>query len=127
MNNTNTIVGTIQQFEAMGLSLNGVVLDQPSLSLLTRIGRGTFAKEVKKISTGKRGKPSTVWELSLQFDVTLATVNPAVPAIVASDAAEATAEPETEATTETVSEPVADTVETVEAAAEEVMTDDTPL
>lgn len=65
----NTITGTIEQFIKSGLSLNNVVLDQAMLSVLTRLGKGTFAKEVGKVKTSQgKGKPATIWELTLNSE-----------------------------------------------------------
>lgn len=57
--------GTIAELTGK-LSINGVVLDQPTLSTLTRIGRGLFCRPVGKVppAGGGRGKPATIWEFN---------------------------------------------------------------
>ena len=72
---TQTIRGTIADF-AGKLSLNGVVLGQPELSMLTRIGRGSFFNAVGTVPkpAGQRGKPATIWELTLSANLNFTRV-----------------------------------------------------
>lgn len=59
---SNSIQGSVAQL-AGRITVNGVALGQPELSMLTRIGRGHFCKPIKVIKhEGKRGKPTTIWE-----------------------------------------------------------------
>lgn len=135
----NTVTGTIKQLISRGLTFNGVVLDQPGLSLLTRIGEGNFATRVGSVpaeSATGRGKPSTIWALSGSFNVTLATVDDSTPALVDESAAsnesvadETASEGETQtaAESETASEEVEASAESE--AVDEVVeqrTDDAP-
>lgn len=58
--------GTVAELVQQGITVNGVALDQPTLSLLTRIGRGDFIKAVgvAKKAEGTRGKAATIWEVN---------------------------------------------------------------
>lgn len=61
--------GTIKQL-AGKYRVGNTVIDQPMLSVLTRIGKECgFAVELRKISSGKRGKPNTEWDITLPFNV----------------------------------------------------------
>jgi hypothetical protein len=91
---TQTIRGTIADF-AGKLSLNGVILGQPELSMLTRIGRGSFFNAVGTVPkpAGQRGKPATIWELTLSADLNFKQVEAATVAnTAAEDASEAASE-----------------------------------
>lgn len=85
---TQTIRGTIADF-AGKLSLNGAVLGQPELSMLTRIGRGSFFNAVGTVPkpAGQRGKPATIWELTLSADLNFKQVEAATAAEDASEVA----------------------------------------
>ena len=67
------IRGTIADF-AGKLTVNGVTLGQPELSMLTRIGRGSFFKAIGTVPkpAGVRGKPATIWELNLEAALSFA-------------------------------------------------------
>lgn len=58
--------GTIAELVARNLTMNGVKLGAPELSVLTRLGRGSFANAVGTVAkpAGTRGKPATIWELN---------------------------------------------------------------
>lgn len=61
-----SIKGTIEELIKRNISVNGIKLGPAELSVLTRLGKGTFAQNVgtfKKLEGGK-GKPATIWELS---------------------------------------------------------------
>lgn len=62
---STVIRGTIAEL-AGKLTMNGTVLGQPELSVLTRLGRDTFAKPVAQIRTGAKGRPTTVWEINTE-------------------------------------------------------------
>lgn len=71
MSQNDTIKGTISELVAGGrLSINGVTVGQPEMSVLTRLG---FAKEVGTVERpeGKRGPAPKVWEIPVngQFAV----------------------------------------------------------
>jgi hypothetical protein len=60
------IRGTIEELINRNISVNGVKLGPAELSVLTRLGKTTFAKNVgtfKKLAGGK-GKPAIIWELA---------------------------------------------------------------
>lgn len=58
--------GTIAELVAQNISLNGKTLGSADWSVITRLGKGSFANEVGKVKKveGSRGKPSTVWEIN---------------------------------------------------------------
>lgn len=60
-----SIKGTLKELLKAKLQVNGVTLGSTELSVLTRVGEGTFATRAGsvKASTGK-GKPAIVWELN---------------------------------------------------------------
>lgn len=127
-NNTSTVIsGTIKELLARGLTFNGVLLDQPAMSVITRLGNGSFCRPIQKISSGKQGKPSTVWEFDANGSFAFAAAAPEVVETVAVETAAVTVDAETLAasnetvTTEVVNEaaaPVAEAAqETVEATA----------
>ena len=68
---STVIRGTIAEL-AGKLTLNGVTLNQPELSVLTRLGRDTFAKPVAQIRTGVKGRPTTVWEINTESSLNFA-------------------------------------------------------
>lgn len=73
--------GTIAQLALAGLTVNGNLVTAPELSILFKLGNGTFATAVDKIKVeGQRGKPATVWELQASGLVQFATLAPATPA-----------------------------------------------
>jgi hypothetical protein len=57
------IIGTVQQLQDK-LTLNGVVLGQVELSVMTRVLNGSLFKQIGIIEReGKRGRPSVVWQV----------------------------------------------------------------
>ena len=59
------VTGTIAQL-AGKLSLNGVALNQPELSLLSRIFQPNMFKQVGIIrKEGERGRPAIVWQVNM--------------------------------------------------------------
>lgn len=58
----SSIKGTISELVATGLTINGIPVGQPEMSVLTRLG---FATEVGTVERpeGKRGPAPKVWEL----------------------------------------------------------------
>jgi hypothetical protein len=109
---SEVIRGSVAQL-AGRIVVNGVALGQPELSMLTRIGRGSFCKAVETIKKeGVRGKPTTVWEINTAAVLNFTFANANAAAAVAEG--EAT---ETEADVEAVAETA---TETVEVAAESV-------
>lgn len=57
------ITGTIAQLSGK-LTLNGVALGQPELSVMTRIFNGSIFKQVGIIKKeGERGRPAIVWQV----------------------------------------------------------------
>lgn len=60
------LTGTIAQL-AGKLSLNGVTLGQPELSVMTRIFNGAAFKQVGQVKkAGERGRPALVWQLDTE-------------------------------------------------------------
>lgn len=72
---SNTIRGTVQEFISRGLKINGESIGQAEFSVLARLGKESFAKNVGIAPRveGQRGKPATIWELnpSALLNVTL--------------------------------------------------------
>jgi hypothetical protein len=57
------ITGTIAQLSGK-ITMNGVALGQPELSVLTRIFNGGAVKRVGVIKKeGERGRPATIWQI----------------------------------------------------------------
>lgn len=57
------VTGTIAQLSGK-ITMNGVALGQPELSVLTRIFNGTAVKRVGVVKKeGERGRPATVWQI----------------------------------------------------------------
>lgn len=72
----NTVItGTIKEL-AGTLAINGIVLNQPELSIHTRMYNGVSCRKVGTVKPdgGGKGKPATVWEIDTNFNVTLAAV-----------------------------------------------------
>lgn len=63
---SNTIRGTVQELINRGLKINGESIGQAEFSVLARLGKDTFAKNVGIVPRveGKKGKPATIWELN---------------------------------------------------------------
>lgn len=61
----SNIRGTLKELLAQKLQVNNVTLGAAELSVLTRVGDGTFATRAGsvKATTGK-GKPAIIWELN---------------------------------------------------------------
>jgi hypothetical protein len=60
------ITGTIAQLNGK-LKLNGVVLGQPELSVMTRIFGGTVFKQVGIVRReGERGRPAIIWNVDTE-------------------------------------------------------------
>ena len=60
------LTGTIAQL-AGKLTLNGVTLGQPELSVLTRVTGGALFRQVGIIrNEGARGRPSIVWQVDTE-------------------------------------------------------------
>lgn len=56
--------GTIKELVAQGVTVNGSVVGQAELSMLTRLnGFATKAGTVPQ-PEGKKGKPANIWELN---------------------------------------------------------------
>ena len=76
--NTNTVItGSIKEL-AGRVSVGGIVLGQPELSTLTRLGQAAgFARVIDTIrnvdANGKpaRGKPGNIWEINLAASMSL--------------------------------------------------------
>ena len=63
--------GTVAQL-AGKVEINGNVLKQPELSVMTRIMEGIAFRKVGEIrNEGKRGRPTNVWELDTEALVNL--------------------------------------------------------
>jgi hypothetical protein len=84
-----TLRGTIAQL-AGHITVNGKPVGQAELSVLTRLGEGTFATAVERIActdeNGKptRGRPTNVWQIDknirMSFDMVADSAAPAVDA-----------------------------------------------
>ena len=110
---SNVIRGSVAQL-AGRIVVNGVALGQPELSMLTRIGRGSFCKPVEVIKkAGVRGKPTTVWEIDATAALNFAFANASAAAAV-----EAGEDTETEADAVEASEAVEEAATVTEAVAE---------
>ena len=60
------ITGTIAQLSGK-LSLNGVALGQPELSVMTRIFNGSIFKRVGIVKReGERGRPAIIWQVDTE-------------------------------------------------------------
>lgn len=60
------VTGTIAQLSGK-LSLNGTVLGQPELSVMTRIFGGTVFKQVGIVKReGERGRPAIIWQVDTE-------------------------------------------------------------
>ena len=60
------VIGTIAQLVGK-LALNGTVLDQPALSVMTRVFEGSIFKQVGTIrKEGERGRPAAIWSVDLE-------------------------------------------------------------
>lgn len=60
------VTGTIAQLVGK-LALNNVVLDQPALSVMTRVFEGSIFKQVGTIrKEGERGRPAAIWQVDLE-------------------------------------------------------------
>lgn len=60
------ITGTIAQLSGK-LTLNGVALGQPELSVMTRIFNGSVFKQVGIVKReGERGRPAAVWQVDTE-------------------------------------------------------------
>ncbi len=81
MNNTNVFRGTIAQLIGMGLTMNGVKMDQTCLSVLTRLGVARKDGEAPK--SGPRGKAATIWviEADSTLNLTAVVATDATPAV----------------------------------------------
>lgn len=114
---SNVIRGSVAQL-AGRIVVNGVALGQPELSMLTRIGRGSFCKPVEIIKkAGVRGKPTTVWEIDASAVLTFSFANASAAAAV--EAGEDTEDTEAvEADTAEVLEAVEEAATVAEAVAE---------
>lgn len=76
---SNVIRGTIAEL-AGKFQVNGVVLDTGTLSMLTRLGRGSFATKVGTVkTTAGKGKPSTIWEINPSASLAFGAVPADVP------------------------------------------------
>lgn len=63
--------GTVAELLAMGLSINGVKMDQTGLSVLTRLG---LANAVGKQEKKSRGQSATIWEIPHTIDTKLTAI-----------------------------------------------------
>lgn len=60
------VTGTIAQLSG-NLTLNGVTLGQPELSVMTRIFGGSAFKQVGVIKKeGERGRPAIIWQVDTE-------------------------------------------------------------
>lgn len=60
------ITGTIAQLSGK-LTLNGVALGQPELSVMTRIFGGSVFKQVGIVKKeGERGRPAIIWQVDTE-------------------------------------------------------------
>lgn len=59
------VTGTVAQLVGK-LSINGNILGQPELSVLTRVLNGTVFKQVGSIKKGERGRPAAIWQADLE-------------------------------------------------------------
>lgn len=60
------ITGTIAQLSGK-LTLNGVALGQPELSVMTRIFNGSIFKQVGIVKReGERGRPAIIWQVDTE-------------------------------------------------------------
>lgn len=60
------VTGTVAQLVGK-LSINGVALGQPELSVMTRIFAGTVFKQVGIVrKEGERGRPAAVWQIDTE-------------------------------------------------------------
>lgn len=57
---SNQITGTVAELVAKRLTFNGVLLGQPEVSTLTRLGLGNKLGTVPR-PAGTKGKPATIW------------------------------------------------------------------
>ena len=57
------VTGTVAQL-ADNLTLNGITLSQPEISVLTRLFKGSVFKQVGVIrKEGERGRPAIIWQV----------------------------------------------------------------
>lgn len=70
------IRGTVAELVAMKLTINGVKMDQGTISTITRLGLARASGEGAKIKAGARGKAPTIWELDSTINMNLAVVAP---------------------------------------------------
>lgn len=60
------VIGTIAQLSGK-LTLNGVTLGQPELSVMSRIFNGSAFKQVGVIKKeGERGRPAIIWQVDTE-------------------------------------------------------------
>lgn len=77
----NSISGTVKELIEMGLTVNGVKMDQTALSFLTRLGIARAVGVAPK-SPG-RGKASTIWELDESITTTMTASVTGTPPLLA--------------------------------------------
>lgn len=66
LENKRFVTGTVAQLVGK-LSINGNILGQPELSVLTRVLNGTVFKQVGSIKKeGERGRPAAIWTVDLE-------------------------------------------------------------
>ena len=96
------VTGTIAQLTNK-LTMNGVPLDQPALSVMTRIFSGSLFKQVGIVKKeGKRGRSAIIWQVDTEAG-TFFEVGADTSGLTLSDdgQSEVAATPEPEAATET--------------------------
>jgi len=74
---SNLITGTIAQL-AGKLEINGVVLGQPELSIMSRLLAGSAFRKIGEIrKEGARGRPNNVWEIDTEamFNVSVCSAS----------------------------------------------------
>lgn len=114
------IVGSVKEL-AGRVSVNGVELGQPELSMLTRLGRGSFAKVIRteRGKDQKRGKSTNIWEIDPNALLTLVLDAP--------KAAKATEETEASTDSSETEETSAEASEAVSAENSEEAANDGPV
>lgn len=84
------VVGTIAQL-ANNLTLNGVTLGQPELSVMTRVFAGHAFKQIGSIrKEGERGRPAAIWQIDTEVAAFFEITDPSTVS-VSDDAAESVA------------------------------------